>query len=246
MEEQFKMDLNKSLTFERFVVGEENEFAYNAALKAVESPGKYNPIYLVGEYTGLGITHLLQAVAQKLKKKFPDKEIKYIDSKQYLNDYIQALQEKKQGGFREYYHDCVDYLVFDVTQFLSGKTMTQDDLLPIVDKLLQNGKQIVLGGISARKIKGLNSRLLSRFESGVTAEIFPPGFKLRINILTKIQQERKLELSEEILHLVAENITGNVRRLEGAMMCLEAFSNLKKDPVNHEDVKKLLRSGFNV
>lgn len=217
---------NSKFTFDTFVVGDGNNFAYSAAMAVGQAPGaSFNPLFIYGG-TGLGKTHLIQAAAHaavKRKKKFI---AEYLTCEELLNFYIESLTNKKAGEFRRRFRSA-DMLLVDDVQFLANKKELQEEFFNTFNALYNDNKQIVLtSDRSPSEINGLESRLVSRFESGLTTDIQPPSMETRLAILRKKQEEQTIKLGDEILYFIANKITSNVRRLEGALVRLTAFSSM--------------------
>jgi len=217
---------NSKFTFDTFVVGDGNSFAYSAAMAVGQAPGtSFNPLFIYGG-TGLGKTHLIQAAAHaavKIKKNFI---VEYLTCEELLNFYIESLTNKKAGEFRKRFRNA-DMLLVDDVQFLANKKELQEEFFNTFNALYNDNKQIVLtSDRSPSEINGLESRLVSRFESGLTTDIQPPSMETRLAILRKKQEEQTIKLNDEILYFIANKITSNVRRLEGALVRLTAFASM--------------------
>lgn len=244
-----KHNLNPKYIFDNFVSGESNELAYSASLAVANSPGvQYNPLFLCGG-VGLGKTHLMQAIGNYALSIDKNKKIVYASSEKFTNEMINSIQEGKNDEFRKKYRD-VDILLIDDIQFIAGKSGTQEEFFHTFNSLYQNNKQIVITSDKMPKeIPQIEERLRSRFESGLTADIQPPGLETRIAILRKKKSIENLPIDDEIITYIAKNITSNVRKLEGAMirvnahqslldrMDLEMCANILKDIINEEDKK---------
>ncbi|OGV54673.1 MAG: hypothetical protein A2017_19335 [Lentisphaerae bacterium GWF2_44_16] len=211
-------------TFTNFVVGEENRYAHAAALTAAKSPGTYNPLYIHGS-TGIGKTHLLQAVAHNVLQEKPKANVRYITCEELLNLYVDSLRMKKHAEFRAYIRS-VDCLLVDDVHQLANKPQLQEEFFNTFNTLYNSNRQIILTSDKQPcEINGLEERLVSRFESGVTTEITKPSFETRLAILKMKQEEHLVKLDDEILFFIAARITSSVRRLEGALFRLVAFSS---------------------
>ena len=211
-------------TFDKFVVGEENRYAYAAATTAAKSPGAYNPLYIYGG-TGLGKTHLVQAVAHEVLAHKPKTRVLYLTCEEFLNRYVEALTEKKHAQFRNLMRK-VDLLLVDDVHQLANKTQLQEEFFNTFNALYTMNKQIILTSDKPPcDIVGLEHRLVSRFESGVTIEVTTPSFETRLAILKIKQQEHLIKLDDEVLQFIAARISANIRRLEGALMRLVSFSS---------------------
>lgn len=211
-------------TFSNFVVGEENRYAFTAAQTAAKSPGVYNPLYIFGS-TGMGKTHLLQAVAHEVLAADPSAVVNYITCEEFLNRYVDSLRLKKHSEFRNFVRGSDLLLVDDVHQ-LAGKSQLQEEFFNTFNTLYNSGKQIILtSDRQPSEIKGLEERLITRFEWGVTTEITAPCLETRLAILRTKQEEHMIKLDDEVLFFLAARITSSVRRLEGALLRLVAFSS---------------------
>jgi chromosomal replication initiator protein len=228
-------------TFDNFVVGEENRYAYAATHTAAESPGLYNPLYIYGG-TGTGKTHLLQAVAHQAIERCHTTRIRYITCEEFLNNYVDSLRNKKHSEFRSFVRD-IDILLVDDVHMLGNKTQLQEEFFNTFNSLYNQNKQIILtSDKQPSEIKGLEARLVSRFESGVTTEISIPGFETRLAILRMMQEEHLVKLSDEVLQFIANNIHSSVRRLQGALFRLVAFASaMSVTDIDVEQAERLLR-----
>lgn len=228
-------------TFDNFVVGEENRYAYAAALTAAESSGLYNPLYIYGG-TGTGKTHLLQAVAHHALEHDPGTRVRYITCEEFLNNYVDSLRNKKHCEFRTFVRN-IDILLVDDVHMLGNKTQLQEEFFNTFNSLYNQNKQIILtSDKQPSEIKGLEARLVSRFESGVTTEISLPGFETRLAILRMMQEEHLVKLNDEVLQFIATNIHSSVRRLQGALFRLVAFASaMAVNNIGVEQAEHLLR-----
>ena len=219
-----------SYTFDNFIVGEENRYAYSAALTAAQEPGKFNPLYIYGS-TGMGKTHLLQAVANFAHRRNPKAIVRYITCEAFLNSYLDSLRThstfKSHFEFRNHFRE-VDVLLVDDVHQLGGKDQIQEEFFNTFNTLYNAGKQIILtSDKQPSEIRGLEGRLVSRFESGVTTQITSPTtFETRLSILQYEQKEQLIKLSPDVIHYVAERISSSIRTLKGALMRLVAYSSM--------------------
>ncbi|WP_176013862.1 chromosomal replication initiator protein DnaA [Victivallis sp. Marseille-Q1083] len=228
-------------TFENFVVGEENRYAFAAAHTAAENPGVYNPLYIYGG-TGIGKTHLLQAVATEYLNRNPRGVVRYATCEEILNSYVESLQKNTQAEFRASVRE-VDMLLVDDVHMLANKPQLQQQFFDTFNTLYHRNRQIILTSDKQPcEIKGLEERLVSRFESGVTTEISPPGFETRLAILKLTQQEHLIKLDESILQFIASNISSSVRRLKGALLRLVAFASAMSTTITMNRAEELLHS----
>ncbi|MDD5698213.1 MAG: chromosomal replication initiator protein DnaA [Victivallaceae bacterium] len=228
-------------TFDNFVVGEENRYAYAATRTAAENPGLYNPLYIYGG-TGTGKTHLLQAVAHHMVERQPATCVRYITCEEFLNNYVDSLRNKNHSEFRSFVRD-IDILLVDDVHMLGNKTQLQEEFFNTFNSLYNQNKQIILtSDKQPSEIKGLEARLVSRFESGVATEISIPGFETRLAILRMMQEEHLVKLSDEVLQFIANHIHSSVRRLQGALFRLVAFASaMSVADLDVEQAERLLR-----
>ncbi len=230
---------NKHHTFANFVIGEENRYAYSAARRAAEEPGLFNPLFIHGN-SGTGKTHLLQAVAHAVKEGNPQARVRYATCEEILNHYVDSLRTGQHAEFRSSMRD-VDLLLVDDVHHLANKTQLQEQFFNAFNTLYNDNKQIILtSDRQPCEITGLEARLVSRFESGVTTEITVPGFETRLAILKMMQQEQIIKIDEAILRFIATNITANVRRLKGALLRLVAVSSVTMRNISMEDAERQL------
>ena len=219
-----------SYTFDNFIVGEENRYAYSAAFTAAREPGKFNPLYIYGS-TGMGKTHLIQAVANQVHAANPSAVVRYITCEAFLNAYLDSLRThstfKSHFEFRNYFRE-VDVLLVDDVHQLGGKDQIQEEFFNTFNTLYNAGKQIILtSDKQPSEIRGLEARLVSRFESGVTTQITSPTtFETRLSILQHEQDTQQVKLSPDVIHYVAERISSSIRTLKGALMRLVAYSSI--------------------
>ena len=219
-----------SYTFDNFIVGEENRYAYSAAFTAAKEPGKFNPLYIYGS-TGMGKTHLIQAVANQVHASDPSAVVRYITCEAFLNAYLDSLRThstfKSHIEFRNYFRE-VDVLLVDDVHQLGGKDQIQEEFFNTFNTLYNAGKQIILtSDKQPSEIRGLEARLVSRFESGVTTQITSPTtFETRLSILQHEQDSQQVKLSPDVIHYVAERISSSIRTLKGALMRLVAYSSI--------------------
>ncbi len=241
-QEKFISYLNPKYTFETFVKGENNQLARAAGLAITENPGhtSFNPLFIYGD-VGLGKTHLIQAIGNKILENFPNKKVIYLSADTFTSEFIDAIRNDAGNEFANRYKN-VDALIIDDIQSLIGKEKTQDLFFQIFNVLHQSGKQIVLSSDKPPKdLKGLNERLISRFQWGLTADIQPPDLETRIAILKSKTLNYGMNLPEEILEYIAFNITTNIRELEGCLIKLLANASLNGKEITFELVKKTVK-----
>ncbi|GJQ62029.1 MAG: chromosomal replication initiator protein DnaA [Melioribacteraceae bacterium] len=241
-EEKFADNLNPRYFFENFIKGEGNQLARAAAVAVSENLGQtsFNPLFIYGG-VGLGKTHLMQAVGNKILAKDRSKKVIYLSSDIFTVEFVEAIQNNTVNDFSNFYKS-MDVLIIDDIQFLIGKEKTQDLFFHIFNTLHQSGKQIILSSDKPPKdLKGLNERLISRFQWGLTTDIQPPDFETRIAILKNKSESFGIQLSGDILEYIAHNITSNIRELEGCLIKLLANSSLSSKEINLELVKKTVK-----
>lgn len=233
--------LDPQFTFDEFVVGPSNSFAHAAALAVAQSPGRaYNPLFIYGD-TGLGKTHLMQAVGNRVLEQ-PSKTVAYVSTETFLNEYISSIQNNTPIDFRNRYRN-VDVLLIDDIQFIAGKKQIQEEFFHTFNALQDAGKQIIITSDKPpSEISGLEERLVSRFNAGLTTEMESPNFETRLAILRYKQAHEAKPLEENILNFIAENVKSNVRALEGAMNQVIARKNLDNEPMTEEKLRYVLRS----
>ncbi len=238
---EHRPQLNAKYTMSAFVVGPPNSFAHAAALAVSEAPAKaYNPLFIYGG-TGLGKTHLMQAIGHSVLEKNRVRNVCYVTCETLLNEYIDALQKRSITEFRKRYR-TVDLLLIDDIHFLSGKERIQEEFFHTFNSLFDAHKQIIMtSDRPASEISGLEQRLVSRFEWGLVTELERPDFETRMAILRFKQREMQLSVDESVLTFIAKNVRSNVRRLEGALVRAVSFMSLTQQPLTMEALKRLLR-----
>src|SRR3972149_1007530 len=234
--------LNRRYTFENYIKGESNQFASAAALAVANNPGgtSFNPLVIYGG-VGLGKTHLVHAIGNQLLKADPSKRVLYTSSEKFTVDFVESIQRDNVSEFSNYYRS-VDLLMVDDIQFFTGKEKTQDIFFHTFNTLHQMGKQIVLSSDKPPKdLKGLDERLISRFQWGLTADIQPPDLETRIAILKKKSEDYGLLLPGDILEYIATNIVSNIRELEGCLIKLLANASLSSKSIDIELARKTVK-----
>jgi chromosomal replication initiator protein len=235
--------LNERYTFEHFVIGKSNELAAAAAHAVAEAPGKtYNPLFIYGA-TGLGKTHLMQAIAHKVLKKNPTTRVLYVGAEQFINEVIESIHSRTMPEFRRRYRADADLFLVDDVHFLEGKEMTQEEFFHTFNALYEANKQIVLtSDRPPKEIPNLEARLVSRFEWGMVADIGQPDLEHRIAILQKKQQQDHLELTipDDVLRFIAEHVRSSVRELEGCIIKMLLYASLKHREISIELAREAL------
>jgi chromosomal replication initiator protein len=234
-------NFNPKNTFDSFVVGNNNNFAYAAALAVAQAPGKsYNPLFLYGG-VGLGKTHLLHAIGQHVSENKKGSRVAYLSSEKFTNEYIDGIQNNQLAKFRKKYRQT-DVLLIDDIQFLAGKERIQEEFFHTFNALHEGHKQIVLTcDRPASEIQGLEHRLVSRFEWGLVTDLQPPDIEMRRAILNKKAQLMGATLPEDVLDFLANRIRTNVRRLEGALIRVASYASLTGKKLSIEVIEGLLR-----
>ncbi len=238
-------------TFDNFIVGSTNRFAQAASFAVAENPAmeNYNPLVIYGN-SGVGKTHLLLAIKNHIKKKYPNKKIMYTRGEDFTNQLIQALQEGKLGlgtidDFRTKFRG-VDVLLIDDIHFIAGKEQTQEEFFNTFNTLYQNNKQIVVTlDRPPREIKTLDERIRSRFESGLFADITPPDFETRVGIIKKKAEQSGIELEENVIFYIAEHLNKNTRQIEGIVKKLTAYISLQNKVPTIAVVQGFIRDVIN-
>ena len=228
-------------TFDRFVVGSSNRFAYNAAVAVADEPAlKYNPLFLYGE-SGLGKTHLLYAISHAIHQEHPSFHIVYVKGDEFTNELIRSIREGKNAEFRAKYRES-DLLLVDDIQFIAGKEATQEEFFHTFNNLYEAKKQIVLtSDRPPNEMMRLEDRLRTRFEQGLIADIQPPDYETRLAIIKNKAILLGLDLPNAVLEYIAENITSNVRQLEGTVKKILAYRDLMGANVDIDTVIRAVR-----
>jgi len=239
-------NLNPKYVFENYVMGNSNRFAYAAALAVANNPAStYNPLFLYGG-VGLGKTHLMHAIGNRIKQNDPTMKVLYISSENFTNEIINSIYNKNTEAFRRKYRN-IDCLIIDDIQFLKGKEQTQVEFFHTFNDLRDSNKQIIISSDRLPKeIETLEDRMRSRFESGLIADIQPPDLETRMAILRQKAVNDKIELPNEVLTLLATSITSNIREIEGVYTKVVAYSSLMNVPVTLDITKKILDDMGNV
>ncbi len=231
---------NSDYTFENFIVGSSNKFAHSACIAVAKNNiCEYNPLFIYG-HSGLGKTHLLNAIINELSKNNPQVSIIYTKGEQFTNQMIESISRGSQSEFRQKYRKA-DVLLIDDIQFIAGKEATQEEFFHTFNELYEDNKQIILTSDRPPKdIKTLENRLKTRFEMGLIADIQPPDFELRIAILKNKSKKMNVKIPDEVLTFIAENLKQNIRQLEGAIKRICAHSFLSGAPITLDMTKECL------
>ncbi len=227
---------NETFTFENFIVGPSNKFVYAAAKAIAADPGgqisnsasysNYNPLFIYGA-SGLGKTHLLNAIRYEVNRNYPEMKIVYVKAENFVNEFISSLNKKSVDEFHEKYRSGIDLFLVDDVQSIAGKTQTEEEFFHTFNSLVDNGKQVVLtSDRPPKEIKSLTERLCSRFESGLLADVQPPEYETRCAIIKRKAQLLDFEIPDNIVQFIAQNIKSNIRQLEGITNKLHALCKL--------------------
>ena len=245
-EETAESNLNPKYVFENYVMGNSNRFAYAAAQAVANNPATtYNPLFLYGG-VGLGKTHLMHAIGNRIKQNDPSMKVLYISSENFTNEIINSIYNKNTEAFRKKYRN-IDCLIIDDIQFLKGKEQTQVEFFHTFNDLRDSNKQIIISSDRLPKeIETLEDRMRSRFEQGLIADIQPPDLETRIAILRQKAANDKIEMPNDVLTLLATSITNNIREIEGVYTKIVAYSSLMDVPVTLEITKKILDDMGNI
>ena len=246
-DQSISVPLNQQFTFDNFVVGKTNEFAYAAARKVAESRNvSFNPLFLYSG-VGLGKTHLMHAIAWHIKQQDPTRNIVYLSAEKFMYKFVRALRYKDTTAFKEQFRS-VDVLMVDDVQFMGGKDTTQEEFFYTFNSLIEEGRQIIISADkSPADLEGIETRLRSRLGCGLVADIHPTDFDLRIGILENKARQLGVELPQKVSEFLAQKITSNIRELEGALRRVVAHSQLLSDKeitldMTQDVLKDMLRS----
>ncbi len=235
-------NLNPRYVFDKFIVGSFNELAYAAAQAVVKRPEQsYNPLFIYGG-SGLGKTHLIQAIGNEMKKIYPEKKVIYITLERFMNEYVSSVQNSRGVVFREKYRKF-DVLIIDDIQFISGKDGTQNELFHLFNTLYEQGKNIIFSSDKhPNHIIGLEDRLKTRFNAGMTIDIQEPDLESRMAIIKEKTSNLAIPLDGEVLSFIASSITGSIREIEGVINLINMHSEMKQKPVSLTEIKLLVRN----
>lgn len=232
--------LNPKHTFDTFVIGPSNRFAHAAAFAVSETPGRaYNPLFIHGD-SGLGKTHLIHAIGHYTLSLFPQMRVRYVNSEEFTNDFINSVREESIEEFQRRYRE-VDVLLIDDIQFIQGKERTVEEFFHTFNSLYNAGKQIVLTSDVPPRELDLEDRIRSRFAAGLLVDVLPPDLETRIAILQKKASAENIEVDPRVLEYIAQRISSNIRELEGALVRVAAFESLSKEPVTVSMAEMLLK-----
>lgn len=228
-------------TFDRFVVGPSNKFAHAAAIAVAQNPGKtYNPLFIYGN-SGLGKTHLLLSIGQAIRQTMPAANIAYVKAEDFVNQMIRSIQSGTTEMFRQKYRNA-DLLLMDDIQFIAGKESTQEEFFHTFNCLYEAGKQIVItSDRPPLEMVKLDDRLRTRFEGGLLADVQPPDVETRMAIIRNKAAQFGMMLSDDVVKYIAENITSNVRQLEGVVKRLTAYRDILDDTITVDSVKRAIK-----
>ena len=237
-------NLNPKYNFNSFIVGPFNELAYAVAQAIITNPGKnYNPFFVYGG-TGLGKTHMIQAIGNIIKTKHPEKRVYYVSLERFAIDYINSIQNKNPNSFKEKYRKY-DVIIMDDIQFISGKDKTQEELFHLFNTLYESNKQIIFSSDKHPNfIQGLEDRLQSRFASGMTVQIIEPDYESRIAIIKAKFESTNCIVSEDVVAYLAQALEGNIRELEGSLNTIICQSQLKNKSLSLTEVKTLIKNNI--
>jgi chromosomal replication initiator protein len=238
--------INPALTFDSFVTGKANQLARAAAIQVANNPGiSYNPLFLYGG-VGLGKTHLIHAIGNQVLSENASVRIRYIHAEQYVRDVVTAYQRKGFDDFKRYYHS-LDLLLIDDIQFFGGKSRTQEEFFYAFEALIAAKKQIIITSDTyPKEITGMDDRLISRFDSGLTVAVEPPELEMRVAILLKKAASEGANLSDDVAFFVAKHLRSNVRELEGALRKILAYSRFHGKDIGIDVVKEALKDLLSV
>ena len=238
------MDFNPQFTFDNFIVGPSNRMAHSASIAVSQTPGEvYNPLFLYGP-PGVGKTHLLYAIANSIRKNNPEANVVYIKGDQFTNELIDAIQTGKNIEFRSKYREADLFLIDDI-QFIAGKNSTQEEFFHTFNKLYEGHKQIVM--TSDRKpgdMPTLEDRLRTRFEWGLIIDIQPPDYETRMAIIRTKAISLGLDLGDDVCNFIAENVTSNVRQIEGTVKKIKAYHDLDGMALNLDSISAVIRDMY--
>jgi chromosomal replication initiator protein len=237
-------NLNPRYTFDRFIVGPFNELAYAAAQAVIKRPQQsYNPLFIYGG-SGLGKTHLIQAVGNEIKRLFPDRKVLYTSLEKFSNDYVVSVQNNRQQPFRDKYRKY-DVLIVDDIQFIATKQSTQNELFHLFNTMYDQGKHIIFSSDKhPNHIVGIEERLKTRFSAGMTIDIQEPDMESRLAIVREKCQQSGVVINDDVMHYVASSVTGSIREIEGAINIIAMHTDIKQKPVGFTEAKVLIKNSI--
>lgn len=240
-EAPFDSRLNPKYVFDTFVIGSSNRFANAAAAQTAEQPGRvYNPLFIYGD-SGLGKTHLIHAIGNYALELAPHLKVKYVSSEEFTNDFINSIRAARGDEFQRRYRE-IDILLIDDIQFIQGKEQTVEEFFHTFNTLYNAGKQVIItSDVPPKMLSGLEDRLRSRFEMGLTVDIKPPELETRIAILRKKTIAENLDVNNDVLEYIASRISSNIRELEGALIRVTAYANLTGQEINRPLAELVLK-----
>lgn len=242
MQNKFNNEKNNSTryTFDNFVVGDNNRFAYELALAVTKAPGKiYNPAFIYSE-NGLGKTHLMHAIENKVLENYPNLKVLYISSNEFVNELIKSIKENITESFRDKYKN-VDVFLIDDIQFIAGKERVQEEVFYAFNYLIEKGKQIVISSDKPPKdIAFLENRLKYRFESGLIADISEYDYDARLKILKREIKEKNVVINDDIISVIAKKFSCNIMELKGVFNIVVAYSNLLDKELSKKELNKII------
>jgi chromosomal replication initiator protein len=235
-------NLNPRYQFESFVVGPSNQLAHAASVAAASSPGaRYNPLFIYGG-VGLGKTHLVNAIGHRVLEDRPNARILYVSAERFTNEFIAALQNHKMDEFRDHYRTQCDVLLMDDIQFLAGRDQTMEEFFHTFNALYHSDRQIVVSSdVYPQQMKGMEERLISRFQWGMVADIQAPELDTRVAIVKKKAEQERIDLPDDVAHFLAETVQSNVRELEGTLLRLAVKAELLKRNIDLAFAREALR-----
>ncbi|WP_339044963.1 chromosomal replication initiator protein DnaA [Candidatus Zinderia endosymbiont of Aphrophora alni] len=238
--EKIKTKINPFLTFKNFFLGKSNEFAIAASKQVINNPGKiYNPLFIYAK-TGLGKTHLINAIGNSMLKKNPNIKIRLSTSEELVNKVVKANFNKNFNNFK-YFYNSLKFLLIDDFEFLIGKNKTQEEFFYIFEGFKKTNRQIIItSNLIPKQMLGINEKIISRIEEGLIIFINPPELKMRINLLLKKAYLMKINLSYEIAFFIAQNFTSNINELLGILKSIKIFLKIYKTNLTINIIKKLL------
>ena len=235
-------NLNPRYTLDCFIVGSFNELAYAAAQAVIKKPGSvYNPLFIYGS-SGLGKTHLIQGIGNEMKRLFPEKKVLYISIEKFYNEYVQSVQNNRLMQFRDKYRK-IDVLIIDDVQFISGKDKTQEELFHLFNALYEQQKNIIFSSDKhPNHIIGLEDRLKTRFNAGMTIDIQEPDLESRMAIIRQKIKNHLIEVDPDVIFYIAQTVTGSIREIEGAINIITMHAELKQKPITIQETKQLIKN----